>query len=251
MYTTSIFRRKIFSIFVGRIIYSTTVERSTELPQRKHMRPITSGIGSAPHRLAKILAKPLSKCLGTISNTHLRNSNDLIIWIEDLNVEIIPLSSFEVKSLLTNVPYSDALQSIQFVIKNLDSSQLPPPKKIYLKLVEMCRNFGGLMFDSQVYYQHSGLAMGSLLSPVAACLYIELLEKHHYLKIVGSDITWFRYVDVILVIVPKTTHLNRTLVIINQINSKIQFTVEMENNRKLPFRDTEVLRSIQSILKIY
>ena len=31
------------------------------------MRSITSGIGSAPHRLAKILAKPLSGLLGSIS----------------------------------------------------------------------------------------------------------------------------------------------------------------------------------------
>ena len=36
------------------------------------MRPITSGIGSAPHRLAKSLAKPLSNALGTISNTHIK-----------------------------------------------------------------------------------------------------------------------------------------------------------------------------------
>ncbi|XP_076028554.1 uncharacterized protein LOC143017676 [Oratosquilla oratoria] len=42
------------------------------------MRPITSGIGSAPHRLAKRLAKPLSATLGTISDTHLRNSTDLV-----------------------------------------------------------------------------------------------------------------------------------------------------------------------------
>ena len=35
------------------------------------MHPITSGIGIAPHRLAKVLAKPLSAALGVISGAHL------------------------------------------------------------------------------------------------------------------------------------------------------------------------------------
>ena len=38
------------------------------------VRPITSGIVSAPHRLAKLLAKQLSRNLGAISDAHLRNS---------------------------------------------------------------------------------------------------------------------------------------------------------------------------------
>ncbi|XP_076036929.1 uncharacterized protein LOC143022546 [Oratosquilla oratoria] len=42
------------------------------------LRPITSGIGSAPHKLAKRLAKPLSSSLGKISGAHLKNSSDLI-----------------------------------------------------------------------------------------------------------------------------------------------------------------------------
>ena len=32
------------------------------------MRPITSGVGSAPHRVAKVLAKPLSKALDSVSD---------------------------------------------------------------------------------------------------------------------------------------------------------------------------------------
>ena len=31
------------------------------------MRPIISGVGSAPHKIARVLAKPLSKALGTIT----------------------------------------------------------------------------------------------------------------------------------------------------------------------------------------
>ena len=42
------------------------------------MRPIITGIGSAPHKLAKVLAKPLTKALGTISDAHVKNSTEVI-----------------------------------------------------------------------------------------------------------------------------------------------------------------------------
>ena len=38
--------------------------------QGNPMRPITLGVGSAPHQLAKRLARPLSDLLGTMSVTH-------------------------------------------------------------------------------------------------------------------------------------------------------------------------------------
>ena len=51
------------------------------------MRPITSGIGSAPHRLAKCLAKPLTQLLGTVSDSHLKNSGHLLSRINDVNLK--------------------------------------------------------------------------------------------------------------------------------------------------------------------
>jgi len=72
-------------------------------------------------------------------------------------------------------------------------------------------NFGGFTFNSDEYLQHSGLAMGSPLSPVAACLYMEWLEKHHYQNIMGLDVLWVRYVDDILVVAPQTMDLKERL----------------------------------------
>ena len=65
----------------GKKLYQL-IEEAPTLPKMKGlpkvhkpdmpMRPITSGIGSAPHKLAKILANPLSTSLGTISTTHIK-----------------------------------------------------------------------------------------------------------------------------------------------------------------------------------
>ena len=57
-------------------------------------------------------------------------------------------------------------------------------------------------FNSQEFSQIHGLAMGSLLSPVAACLYMEMMEKDHFLNIMGADVVWHKYIDDMLTLAP-------------------------------------------------
>ena len=101
------------------------------------MRPITSGINSAPHRLAKSLARPLSKTLGSISNAHLRNSSDLIGRLKDMDFSNKKLASFDVTSLFTNVSVNGALEAVTRVVDNLNNDDLPVPKPDYLKLISL------------------------------------------------------------------------------------------------------------------
>ena len=206
------------------------------------LRPITSGIGSAPHRLAKVLAKPLTANLGAVSDGHLRNSDDMIERLKNTDFTDKCLASFDVKSLFTNVPVDDALRVIKNVVGGIDSDQLPLAKSDYLSLVSMCMKFGGFMFESDEYVQHSGLAMGSPLSPVAACLYMEWLENHRYQSIMGENVLWVRYVDDVLVVAPKDIDLNAKLNELNAVDPNIQFTLETETNGSIPFLDTEVVR---------
>ncbi|XP_069991692.1 uncharacterized protein [Penaeus vannamei] len=80
--------------------------------------------------------------------------------------------------------------------------------------------------------------MGSPLSAVLACLFMEMPERDHYsYDIIGRHSTWLRYVDV-LVIVPRRSCLNDMLTQLNSVLEKIQFTVEAEEDQKLPFLDT-------------
>ena len=140
------------------------------------MRPIISDISSAPHRIAKVLATPLTKALGTLSGTHLRNSTDMIDFLENIDITNKKLASFDVKSLFTNVPVEGALEAITDVANILDERLLPLPKTQYLSIISLCMHFNAFSFNGQ-YSQHSGLAMGSPLSPVAACFYMEKLEE--------------------------------------------------------------------------
>ncbi|XP_076037068.1 uncharacterized protein LOC143022641 isoform X1 [Oratosquilla oratoria] len=59
-----------------------------------------------------------------------------------------------------------------------------------MKLVSMCVNFGSFTFEGEEFLQHNGLAMGSPLSAVAACLFMEVQEKDHYSHMVGRRPIW-------------------------------------------------------------
>lgn len=208
------------------------------------MRPITSGIGSAPHGIAKVLARPLTKALGSLSQAHIQNTADMMHRLKEIDSsEGKQLASFDVTALFTNVPISGALSAIKKVVDAADDTSLPLPKDQYMKMVKLCMEFGCFCFNGTEYVQHSGLAMGSPLSPIGACLYMEELEQSHFLKIMGADSTWMRYVDDVLVVVPKDTNLSEKLALLNSVNPKVQFTVEKENDGMMPFLDTCIIRT--------
>ena len=206
------------------------------------MRPIISGIGSAPHKIAKILAKPLTKALGTLSGVNLRNSTELTEELRNIDMSNKKLASFDVKSLFTNVPVEGALNAINEAIDIIDERTLPLPKAQYLDLISLRMHFNAFSFNGQEFAQLSGLAMGSPLSPVAACFYMERLEEEKFKGIMGDGCTWLRYVDDGLVVVPADVNLDEKLRILKEVEQKIQFTVEKENERKIPFLDTLIMR---------
>ena len=109
--------------------------------------------------------------------------------------------------LFTNIPVKGAMQAIGLAIRNIPTEDLPLPKEHFLKLVELCQDFQAFSYGEEEFAQVNGLAMGSPLSPVAARLCMETLEKDHFLEIVGTNTTWFRYVDV-FVLVPENTDLS-------------------------------------------
>ena len=206
------------------------------------LRPIISGVGSAPHRLAKVLAKPLSQLLGKLSGVHLKNSSDLLQRLENVGFRNKVLASFDVKSLFTNVPNEGAMEALEEALDSAEDKELPLPQADFISAVSLCTNFGSLEFNGEEFRQHSGLAMGSPLSPVLACLYMESLEKRHYLKIVGEHSTWLRYVDDVFLVTNQRNNLDEMLEKLNSVNPKIQFTLEREKDQKLAFLDTLVHR---------
>ena len=216
------------------------------------MRPITSGIGSAPHRLAKVLAKPLTQLLGTVNDSHLKNSGDLLSRLNEVDLSGKKLASFDVKALFTSVPVEKAIIAIKKAIQNSPDVNFPVPKSHFIQLVELCLDFQVFSLNGEEFQQIHGLAMGSPLSPVAACLYMEMMETDHYFNVMGDDVVWYRYVDDVLLVAPDSLDLSKKITELNAVERRIQFTLEEETNNTLPFLDVHIERTSGGIrYKVY
>ena len=205
------------------------------------MRPITSGIGSAPHKLAGALAKHLSRLLGTISGAHLKHSGDLLNRIRDIPARNKKLASLDVTSLFTRVPTLKVIHLLRAKISsaNLD---LPLPHNDFVDLVELCVQFNFFKFQDHFFHQRFGMAMGSPLSAVLANLFMEFLEAGPFADIVPVNVVWLRYVDDILLIAPRRLDIPRLQAALNEVEPSIQFTLEEEINESIPFLDTLIMK---------
>ena len=96
------------------------------------MRHITSGIGSAPHRLANCLARLLSSALGKISGAQLNNSTDTIERLKHVDFEGKMMARFDVKDLLTNIIIDGAINAVRKALDNVSDSDL------FSALCEIC-----------------------------------------------------------------------------------------------------------------
>ena len=64
---------------------------------------------------------------------------------------------------------------------------------------------------------------------------------------VGEEAHWYRYVDDVLAIIPEDADTADILRRLNNIHSRIQFTVENEEEGKLPFLDTLIRREGEAV----
>ena len=215
------------------------------------MRPIISGIGSTPHKIAKSIAKLLTPLLGTISPSHLKNSGDLIQKLHNLNVENKLLASLDVKSLYTNIPVKKCLSLLK---KHLTTTKtkLSLPTNILINICTLCTNLCFFSFNNTYYQQKFGLPMGSPLSGVLACIYLEFLEAGPFKRIIPSDATYYRYIDDALLIYPNHINISTLTNKLNSIERTIKFTHELEHNHTLPYLDILLHRSHnQLLLSVY
>lgn len=111
-----------------------------------------------------------------------------------------------------------------------------------MELIETCLNFNLFEYNQEWYKQVFGLAMGSPLSPVIACLYMEHLEKEKILPSLPEETVWVRYVDDVLVFTDSVQAAETILQGINNIENSIKFSMELEKNGQLPFLDVNIIK---------
>ncbi|XP_045456272.1 uncharacterized protein LOC123666111 [Melitaea cinxia] len=205
------------------------------------LRPIVSQIDSPTYRLAKHVAHVLSPLRGQ-TRAHIRDSYHFVNEIKHLHLsDNETMVSFDVQSLFTCLPVEDC---IGIVSRKLKENDMPIE---YADLLKHCLTSGYMLWNNQFYKQVDGVAMGSPVSPVVADIFMEDFEET---ALRTSPITprfYKRYVDDTFTILP-SDKVSIFLHHLNSINSKIQFTMELEANKSLAFLDVLVIRNPNNTL---
>lgn len=155
------------------------------------------------------------------------------------------LVSFDVESLFTNIPTDETIQQIlDLAFKNGSTKKFHGlDKKELQKLLEICTKESHFQFNGVFYDQIDGVAMGSPLGPLFASVFMSNFERKHAKKLQKLGVRiWLRYVDDVFASLDNKNDATRILEYLNQQHPNIRFTIEHEQDGKLPFLDTLVYR---------
>ncbi|XP_072035701.1 uncharacterized protein [Amphiura filiformis] len=165
------------------------------------------------------------------------------------------LNSHDVVSLFTNTPIDKSLDVIKARLESdntlKDRTKLNADDIIQLLSFVLTTTY--FSFRGQIYRQIFGAAMGSPVSAIVANLFMEWLEKEAVATapLDCKPKIWRRYVDDVLEIIQNdstqklTDHLNSV-----DPTGNIKFTFEEEDQGKIPFLDTLIVRKEDGSLKL-
>ena len=218
------------------------------------MRPILSATQTYNYALTKWLddkLKPLAINHYTITDTFEFVNEVNALTLNDGDV----LVSYDVSSLFTNVPLDETIHIL--ADKAFANDWFNETHHLYLSKQDLVDLLEGatkdqlFLFNGQLYEQTNGVAMGSPLGPLLANVFMCSIEET--LDREGKMPSYYRrYVDDTFTIIPNKTSANNFLETLNQCHSSIKFTMEIENNRMLPFLGTRLLnKSTHVETKVY
>lgn len=209
--------------------------------QNVPLRPIVSSFNIPCYHLSKHIGHILQHLISTSYN--IKNSMQLKQSMKNINLgddEIIV--SFDVISLFTNIPIQTA---IRIIIRHWDKVKIHTtiPKAQFLHILKFClidNNY--FIFDKTIYTQVFGMPMGNPLSPTIADIVLDDLLDNTIADLKNKDINIkyiVKYVDDILAII-KTDDKDEILRTLNYYHGKLKFTIEVEENNKIAYLDTEI-----------
>jgi len=202
------------------------------------MRPVLSTIGSANYKLAKILHKFLRNF-----NNSSYTCKDVFEFTSFINHHNpLPnecMVSFDVTSLFTMVPLDE---TIDICVEHFKTVYGDTDSVLFKKLLEFACKDVNFLYNDEWYIQNDGVSMGSPIAPVMADIFMDSLEKKISDYTGSKPIIYKRYVDDIFLVFENKEFIDPFLSFMNDLHTRIKFTVEHEKNKELPFLDVKVIR---------
>ncbi|XP_067627468.1 uncharacterized protein [Eurosta solidaginis] len=205
------------------------------------LRPICSATGSPAHALCKYVAYIL-KNVTTSSLYNIKNTQD---FKEKINNSYIyddeKMISFDAVSLFPSIPTNLALDIIRNKWTTIEK-YTKIPKKMFIEILKFCiKDNRYFKYNETTYTQLKGLPMGSPTSPIIADIVMEELLDNAMNKLARKPRLLTKYVDDLLAIINENVVQN-ILDALNSFDKNIKFITELEDDGKLPYLDSIVIR---------
>ena len=203
------------------------------------IRPIVSYTNSPLYQLSRYIAdilRPYTK----LNQQHCKNSNNFLQFIRQQIIDPDEIMiSFDVESLYTNIPITDALLVIKDLLNNdttlQDRTNLLPDQISELLEFLLCTTF--FFFNGEFHQQTDGVAMGEPASSIVAKIYMISIETTVITTADTPPRIWECHVDDVFSIL-RRCNLEQFFQHINSLHPKTKFTMDREENSTIPFLDT-------------
>ena len=205
------------------------------------LRPILSSINTPTYKLSKFLV-PLLEPI-TSNQYTLKDSFDFVNFISNLSFNECYMTSFDIKSLFTNIPVQETINIISERLFTTSTTLIANlNKKQFTKLLQLATSNSIFLFNNELFQQIDGMAMGSPLGPAFANSFL----CHHEENWLGDcppnfkPLVYKRYIDDCFLIFNNQQQSHDFLNYINNKHSNISFTSEGQCNDSLSFLDVSV-----------
>lgn len=208
------------------------------------MREIIAAMNSPTQRIARWLVEEFKKMREEANPRTVRNYKDFVNKVQNVKEieEDEVLVSFDVKALYPSIPVKEALMYLEEWLDEQGSGATWRYKvKQYMRLARLCMEERFFVYRGRYFKCLHGVSMGSPLSGLVSEVFMERMEE----KLEKEDMLprfWVRYVDDVFAVVQKD-EVDETLRNLNKVHKNLKFTMEVEENGRIPFLDIMVKRN--------
>ena len=208
------------------------------------VRPIVSGSSGPTEKVSAFLDYFLQPLLPDIPS-HIKDSKHVIMLLEKHSfLADCILSTIDVKSLYLNIPHEEGVKSALHHLYHLNSEadDVPFPETTAEALLRTVLEQNYFEFNSSMYHQTWGTAMGTKMAPAYATIFMADLEQRLINSFTRKPLLWKRFIDDILAIWPgDLDEVKTTLNCINSAHNTIKFTSEVSPDH-IVFLDLEIYK---------
>ncbi|XP_044766380.1 uncharacterized protein LOC123322469 [Coccinella septempunctata] len=227
--------------------YRGTCPRYYGLPKihkaELNLRPIISSIDSPNTRITNFLTDILAKSYNRENQYYIRDSFDFADFINNFKLPNgYVLVSWDAVSLFTNTTLDTAKRCIGNKWEDIGPNS-PIDKDTFFGLFEFLFNTISFSFNGSYYKQKEGTPMGLKISGIVAEYVIDEALDYTKQNLPCQLPFCKKYRDDIITAIPKEL-VQQSLQVLNSFDTSktLQFTVEEESDRSIPFLDMKVIR---------